>query len=143
MHARLAVRPSASRPRTIPGLLAAMSAGAIDVFYVLLIRSQGPAGPVGPDWFRVAFLAGVLAFAALALVVGTVVRRPQLRAMLLGAGAVVCWAWAILAIFSKCPRCRKTYVSTKPGGDRRLHGRHLFLGPRGRAGSVRVPGCFA
>lgn len=81
-------------------MLAACLAVSIDLFYVALIRSQGLAGSVGPDWFRVVFLAGFLAFAALALAVGTVIRQPHLRATLLGVGTIVCWAWAILSIFS-------------------------------------------
>ena len=100
MHVRLAVRAPAIRPRTIPGLLAVLFTIGIDIFYVLLIHSQGLAGPVGPDWFRVVFLAGVLAAAALALAVGAVVRPPRLRVTLLGVGVLVCWVWAILAIFS-------------------------------------------
>jgi len=90
-------RPCVPRPGARSAVLAALIATATDVLYLVVIRSQGP---LETEWGRVAFVAGGIAAAALAFAFGAITPLAELRPIVLGTAALVCWALGIVGIFS-------------------------------------------
>ena len=81
---------------SILGLAGGLGAVAVDILYLLAIAQQGVTPPGG----RVVFVAGWVAVAGGAAVIGAFVRPPSRRAVVLGSAAAMLFALAVPALFS-------------------------------------------